>query len=59
MRQSKMADSETESVENEDNSVVKKRNTKSCAWTHFGIKTNEDGKPVEDGSAVCLNCDSA
>ena len=51
-----MADSrEEEDVENDD-VVKRKRNTKSCAWEHFGLKTTEDGKPVEDGSAVCRYC---
>ena len=45
-----MADSqEEEDVENDD-VVKRKRNTKSCAWEHFGLKTTEDGKPVDGGS---------
>ena len=51
-----MVDSrEEEDVENDD-VVKRKRKTKSCAWEHFGLKTTEDGKPVEDGSAVCRYC---
>ena len=43
-------------AENDDDHLKRKDRTKSSAWTHFGIKTAEDGNSVEEGIAICLYC---
>ena len=36
--------------------LVSKRGTKSVIWDFFGLKLGKDGKPVDDGSAICRSC---
>ena len=36
--------------------VASKSGTKSLVWDYFGLQLGADGKPVDDGSAVCRSC---
>ena len=38
--------------------TVKKRNTKSCMWKEFGIRSDENGKVIESKKEwpMCLTC---
>ena len=36
--------------------VASKSGTKSLVWDYFGLQLDADGKPVDDGSAVCRSC---
>ena len=33
--------------------LASKSGTKSVIWNYFGIEVGADGKPVDDGSALC------
>ena len=43
-------------AENDDDQMKRKDRTKSSAWTHFSVKTAEDGNSIENGIAICLYC---
>ena len=43
-------------AENDDDHLKRKDRMKTSAWTHFGVKTAEDGNSVEEGIAICLYC---
>ena len=36
--------------------LVSKSGTKSVVWDFFGLELGKDGKPVDDGSAICRSC---
>ena len=36
--------------------LVSKSGTKSVVWDFFGLELRKDGKPVDDGSAICRSC---
>ena len=36
--------------------IVSKRGTKSVVWDFFGVELGKDGKPIDDGSAICRSC---
>ena len=43
-------------AENDNDHLKRKDRMKTSAWTHFGVKTAEDGNSVEEGIAICLYC---
>ena len=36
--------------------LARKSGTKSVIWDYFGLEVGADGKPVDDGSALCRSC---
>ena len=36
--------------------LVAKNGTKSIVWDYFGLERGEDGKPIDDDSAICRSC---
>ena len=36
--------------------LADKSGTKSVVWGYLGLEVGADGKPVDDGNAVCRNC---
>ena len=36
--------------------LVSKSGTKSVVWDYFSLELGTDGKPVDDGSAICRSC---
>ena len=55
-----MADDE-ELDSTQDCVLVKKPNTTSKVWVHFGLKGDEDGAPIptEIDKPVCCHCNKA
>ena len=37
-------------------SLLPKSNSKSAVWQYFGLKADETGKPISDGTATCKVC---
>ena len=36
--------------------LIAKPGTKSIVWEHFGLRKGPDGKPMDDGRAICRVC---